>query len=77
MDGLIEKITIYDDYECESPLKVFEKYANRGDRLYKSTKDLKNNGSVVDEYKRGRIDACKGKLKIKAHNIFILIQGLY
>ncbi|KAK0082261.1 hypothetical protein PV325_010761 [Microctonus aethiopoides] len=58
MDGLIEKITVYDDYKYESPRDIFEKYSNRGDNLIKSTKHL-DSGLVVDLYNRGRTDALK------------------
>lgn len=58
MDGLIESITIYDDDEYELLLKMMEKYLNRGDGLVGSTKYL-DDQLVVDEYERGRPDACK------------------
>ncbi|XP_015117619.1 dynein regulatory complex subunit 7 [Diachasma alloeum] len=58
MDGLTSKITEFDDYEYQSPVKILEEYQNRGDKLIESTKDLIS-GSVSDSYERGRPDACK------------------
>ncbi|XP_034941236.1 dynein regulatory complex subunit 7-like [Chelonus insularis] len=58
MDGLIEKITIYDDYKWQFPTRVYEKYINRGDKLKESTHYL-DTGLVVDRYNRGRPDAVK------------------
>ncbi|XP_063978455.1 dynein regulatory complex subunit 7 isoform X2 [Diachasmimorpha longicaudata] len=58
MDGLTSKITEFDDYDYQSPIRIFEKYENRGDKLIKSTKDLIS-GRVSDSYERGRPDACK------------------
>ncbi|XP_043511887.1 dynein regulatory complex subunit 7 [Frieseomelitta varia] len=57
-NGLVQKITIYDDYDYTSPIEVYENYANRSDNLVKSRKDL-NNDTVVDYYARGRADQCK------------------
>ncbi|KAI4477018.1 hypothetical protein M0802_014792, partial [Mischocyttarus mexicanus] len=58
LDGLIEKITTYDDYEYTVPIEIYEKYANRNDHLIRSQKNL-NTNLVIDFYKRGRTDACK------------------
>ena len=68
LDGLIERITLYDDYEYMIPTQVYEKYINRMDNLVKSRKDLDSN-LVVDSYKRGRPDACKGILLLRKINI--------
>lgn len=59
MDGLIEKITVHEDYECEKATHVYEKYSNRGDKLFQSTFFV-GEGIRVDLYKRGRSDAVKG-----------------
>lgn len=59
LDGIIEKLTIYDDYEYTNPIEIYEKYANRSDNLVRSRRNL-NNNYVIDYYKRGRSDACKG-----------------
>ncbi|XP_044010419.1 dynein regulatory complex subunit 7-like [Aphidius gifuensis] len=58
MDGLIESVTIYNYDEYKFALKIIEKYSNRGDGLVGSTKYL-DSQLVVDEYERGRPDACK------------------
>ncbi|XP_014610461.1 PREDICTED: dynein regulatory complex subunit 7 isoform X2 [Polistes canadensis] len=58
LDGLIEKITIYDDYEYTVPIEIYEKYTNRNDQLVQSQRNL-NTNYVTDFYKRGRVDACK------------------
>ncbi|KAL2720671.1 dynein regulatory complex subunit 7-like isoform X1 [Vespula squamosa] len=58
LDGLIEKITIYEDYEYTTPIEIYEKYANRSDHLIESRKNL-NTNYIIDYYKRGRSDACK------------------
>ncbi|XP_051166732.1 dynein regulatory complex subunit 7 isoform X2 [Leptopilina boulardi] len=57
-NGLIERVTIYDDYEYTMPIYCYEKYSNRKDKLIKSEKDLDTN-MINDFYKRGRPDACK------------------
>ncbi|XP_033216734.1 dynein regulatory complex subunit 7-like [Belonocnema kinseyi] len=58
ISGLIERVTLYDDYEYTIPIKVYEKFINRGDNLFKSTKEM-NSKLVTDFYNRGRPDACK------------------
>ncbi|XP_046144860.1 dynein regulatory complex subunit 7 isoform X3 [Osmia bicornis bicornis] len=58
IDGLIQRITVYDDYEYITPAEVYEYYANRSDSLLECQKNLTND-SVVDYYGRGRIDQCK------------------
>ncbi|XP_076164914.1 dynein regulatory complex subunit 7 [Ptiloglossa arizonensis] len=58
MDGLVQRITQYDDYDYTSPVKVHETYANRSDNLVESKKDLTND-FIVDYYERGRPDQCK------------------
>ena len=57
--GLIERVTLYDDYEYIIPKKIYEKYSFRVDNLFKSEKELDSN-LVTDFYNRGRPDACKG-----------------
>ncbi|KAK2581699.1 hypothetical protein KPH14_002186 [Odynerus spinipes] len=58
VDGLIQKVTTYDDYEYTEPIEVFDEYAHRSDNLIRSHQIL-NTGYVIDYYKRGRSDACK------------------
>ncbi|XP_020707821.2 dynein regulatory complex subunit 7 isoform X1 [Athalia rosae] len=57
-DGLIKKITLYEDYEYMSPIAVYETFANRADYLVKTLRNL-DQETVVDCYDRGRPDACK------------------
>lgn len=59
-DGLVQKITLYEDYEYMIPINVYETYANRADHLEKIVRNL-DTESVVDFYKRGRPDACRGR----------------
>lgn len=61
-DGLIQKITLFEDYEHTSPTTVYETFANRADRLYRTVKNL-DTEAIADFYHRGRPDACKGNLK--------------
>lgn len=58
-DGLVQRITTYDDYDYTNPIEVCENYANRSDNLVESRKNVKND-AVVDYYARGRADQCKG-----------------
>nr|KAF7389396.1 hypothetical protein H0235_017880 [Vespula pensylvanica] len=58
LDGIVEKITIYDDYEYTTPIEIYEKYANRNDNLIQSRQNL-NTNYIIDYYERGRPDACK------------------
>ncbi|XP_012275653.1 dynein regulatory complex subunit 7 isoform X2 [Orussus abietinus] len=58
MDGLGQRLTIYEDYEYMTALSIQEQYVNRADRLVESRKDLELEW-VVDFYARGRPDACK------------------
>nr|XP_012139129.1 PREDICTED: dynein regulatory complex subunit 7 isoform X1 [Megachile rotundata] len=57
-DGLIQKITLYDDYVYATPVEVYEYYQNRSDNLVESRKNLTDD-AVVDYYLRGRPDYCK------------------
>ncbi|XP_046490335.1 dynein regulatory complex subunit 7 isoform X1 [Neodiprion pinetum] len=57
-DGLIQKITLFEDYEYMIPTTIYETFANRTDYRVKTVKNL-DTESVIDYYKRGRPDACK------------------
>lgn len=75
-NGLVQKITIYDDYDYTSPIEMYKNYVNRSDNLVESRKDL-NNDTVVDYYARGRADQCKGgsllpSLCFDTHRLFLL-----
>lgn len=63
-DGLVRRITTYDDYDYKSPIKVYEYYANRSDNLVEHIQNL-SDGSIVDHYERGRPDRCKGMTRYK------------
>lgn len=68
MDGLIQRVTVYEDYEYTTPIRCYEKYLNRNDCLTESTKDF-NTDTITDFFEKGRLDHCKGetissKLKI-------------
>jgi ribosomal protein S8 len=62
-DGLIESVTLFDDYEYKKKIYVYEKYQKRGDKLVRSEKDLSKE-SITDYYSVGRVDACKGNTDI-------------
>ncbi|XP_076751284.1 dynein regulatory complex subunit 7 [Xylocopa sonorina] len=57
-DGLVQKITIYDDYNYITPVEVYEYYANRSDNLVETRRNMIDD-TVVDYYARGRTDQCK------------------
>ncbi|XP_017757421.1 PREDICTED: dynein regulatory complex subunit 7-like [Eufriesea mexicana] len=58
IDGLVQKITTYDDYDYMNAIEIYENYANRSDYLVESRKNM-NNDTIVDYYARGRADQCK------------------
>ncbi|XP_076226388.1 dynein regulatory complex subunit 7 isoform X2 [Nomia melanderi] len=57
-DGLIKRISKYDDYAYLNLKEVQEIYVNRSDNLVECRKDLTNK-SVIDFYEKGRPDQCK------------------
>ncbi|CAK9813580.1 Dynein regulatory complex subunit 7 [Anthophora quadrimaculata] len=57
-DGMIQRVTVYDDYECMIPIEIYENYTNRSDNLVESRRNL-NDEAVIDFYARGRPDHCK------------------
>uniref|UniRef100_A0A1B6DIF5 Dynein regulatory complex subunit 7 n=1 Tax=Clastoptera arizonana TaxID=38151 RepID=A0A1B6DIF5_9HEMI len=57
-DGLVSRITVYEDYEYQNPLVVYENFNNRQDNLEKLTKYVVKN-QRTEEYKPGREDALK------------------
>ncbi|XP_076666325.1 dynein regulatory complex subunit 7-like isoform X2 [Andrena cerasifolii] len=57
-DGLVQSITVYDDYDYTTIIKVYETYANRSDCLVECRKHLSED-LIVDYYERGRQDRCK------------------
>ncbi|XP_011504670.1 PREDICTED: coiled-coil domain-containing protein lobo homolog [Ceratosolen solmsi marchali] len=67
-DGLIESVTLYDDYKYKNPIYIYEKYQEREDKLIRSEKNLCKE-TITDYYSNGRIDACK------AHQYFIKSKG--
>lgn len=58
-DGLVQRITVYEDYEYTTPVRCHEKYINRNDGFVESTKDLDTN-TITDSFEKGRSDHCKG-----------------
>ncbi|CAK9808607.1 Dynein regulatory complex subunit 7 [Anthophora plagiata] len=58
IDGMLQRVTVYDDYECTIPIEIYENYTNRSDNLVESRRNL-NNDAVMDFYARGRSDHCK------------------
>jgi hypothetical protein len=61
MDGLIQRITTYDDYEYTAPLYGYEKYLHRNDNLVETRRDF-DKDTVTDFFERGRSDHCKGTI---------------
>ncbi|KOC64733.1 Coiled-coil domain-containing protein lobo like protein [Habropoda laboriosa] len=57
-DGMIQRVTLYDDYNCMNPIEVYENYSNRSDNLVESRRNL-NDDAVIDYYARGRSDQCQ------------------
>ncbi|XP_023319201.1 dynein regulatory complex subunit 7 [Trichogramma pretiosum] len=57
-DGLIESVTLYEDYDYKTATTVYEKFSNREDHLIKTEKYLFKD-IVVDHYEIGRSDNCK------------------
>ncbi|XP_070159520.1 dynein regulatory complex subunit 7 [Polyergus mexicanus] len=58
MDGLIQRVTVYEDYEYNIPVQCYEKYLERSDCLTESRKDL-DTDTVTDFFEKGRSDHCK------------------
>lgn len=58
-NGLVQRISKYDDYTYLNLKEVQEIYINRSDSLVECRKDLTNK-SVIDFYEKGRPDQCKG-----------------
>ncbi|XP_072742511.1 dynein regulatory complex subunit 7 [Anoplolepis gracilipes] len=58
MDGLIQRVTVYEDYEYTTPVQCYEKYLNRSDCLTESKKDFTTD-TITDFFEKGRLDHCK------------------
>lgn len=58
-DGLIRRVTEYEDYQYITPVRCHEKYLNRNDYFVESTRDL-NTNTITDSFEKGRLDHCKG-----------------
>ncbi|KAH0945001.1 hypothetical protein HN011_003354 [Eciton burchellii] len=67
MDGLIQRITTYDDYEYTAPLYGYEKYLHRNDNLVETRRDF-DKDTVTDFFERGRSDHCKVHRYIASKN---------
>lgn len=61
MDGLIQRVNVYEDYEYNTPVQCYEKYLKRSDCLTESRKDF-DTGTVTDFFEKGRSDHCKGEI---------------
>ncbi|KAG5309089.1 DRC7 protein, partial [Pseudoatta argentina] len=57
-NSLIQRVTIYEDYEYTTPVESYEKYLNRVDCLTESRKNF-TTGIFTDFFERGRPDHCK------------------
>lgn len=69
MDGLIQRVTVYEDYEYITPIQYYEKYLNRTDCLTESNKDF-NTDTITDFFEKGRSDHCKGETILSKIFIF-------
>lgn len=58
-DGLMKRVTVFDDYEHLEPLSLTEHFENRADCLFEMRKDVRS-GCATDLFRRGRDDACRG-----------------
>ncbi|XP_011050892.1 PREDICTED: coiled-coil domain-containing protein lobo homolog [Acromyrmex echinatior] len=57
-NSLIQRVTVYEDYEYTTPVESYEKYLNRVDCLTESRKNF-TTGIFTDFFERGRPDHCK------------------
>ncbi|XP_066590690.1 dynein regulatory complex subunit 7 [Prorops nasuta] len=62
-DGLVQRITIYEDLDYLIPLEIREKYSNRSDNLMEVERDL-GTKLAKERYARGRPD------KLKEHQYY-------
>lgn len=61
---MIQRVTVYEDYEYTTPVETYEKYLNRADCLTESRKNFIT-GIVTDFFEKGRPDHCKGTIRSK------------
>ncbi|XP_025156088.1 dynein regulatory complex subunit 7, partial [Harpegnathos saltator] len=66
-DGLVRRVTIYEDYQYTSPVRCYEKYLNRSDCLVESTRDV-GTSIITDSFDKSRPDHCKAH-RYLAHSI--------
>lgn len=57
-DGLIQRVTTYEDYDYTIPIQSYENYLNRSDCFTESRRDFRTN-TVTDYFTKGRSDHCK------------------
>ncbi|KYN37462.1 hypothetical protein ALC56_08175 [Trachymyrmex septentrionalis] len=63
-NSLIQRVTVYEDYEYTIPIESYEKYLNRADCLTESRKNFTTD-IVTDFFEKGRPDHCKGIIRSK------------
>lgn len=73
-DGLIQRVTIYEDYEYNIPVQSYEKYLNRNDRLAESERNF-DMGTVTDSFEKGRADHCKGTTLLLANSFVFVCEN--
>lgn len=59
VDGLIERVTEFHDYDYIKAIEIVERFSNRMDNLVE-TKINKNTNEMIDRYQKGRPDGLKG-----------------
>lgn len=62
-DGLVCRVTTYEDYECEVPQVVYEMFQNREDCLTRIIRYISPE-TIINEYKKGREDALMSKSNV-------------
>ncbi|KAG8311013.1 hypothetical protein J6590_051543 [Homalodisca vitripennis] len=55
-DGLVCRVTTYEDYECQEPQVEYQMFQNREDCLFRSIRYFQPE-TIIDEYEKGREDA--------------------
>ncbi|EFN85904.1 Coiled-coil domain-containing protein 135 [Harpegnathos saltator] len=63
-DGLVRRVTIYEDYQYTSPVRCYEKYLNRSDCLVESTRDV-GTSIITDSFDKSRPDHCKARYMVE------------
>ncbi|XP_011352287.1 dynein regulatory complex subunit 7 [Ooceraea biroi] len=67
-DGLIQRVTVYEDYEYTTPVESYEKYLNRSDGLTETKRNF-DTDTITDLFEvQGRSDHCKAHRYLASKN---------